>query len=206
MAEFFSTGKPCQNGHMDQRYASTGLCVTCVRDRFKRNAWAEKNKERRKQHCKKYRDANSAKTVAASLASIRKNPSAPKAWKDANAEKVREAKRAWQKRNPEYGILQKHRRRVARPDWVDVRELATITRECRRISIETGIAHHVDHIVPLVGKTVCGLDVPWNLQIIPAEVNQRKSNKVPDDVIAPANDMHRRHGLYAVTEALRAMS
>lgn len=45
----------------------------------------------------------------------------------------------------------------------------------------TGVQWHVDHIIPLQGKTVSGLHVPENLQVIQGSLNNIKSNKFIDE-------------------------
>jgi len=45
------------------------------------------------------------------------------------------------------------------------------------LSEETGIKHHVDHILPIQGKLICGFHCLNNLQVITQKENSKKSNK-----------------------------
>lgn len=68
----------------------------------------------------------------------------------------------------------------ATPSWLTADDWAAmnaIYEEARRLTRETGIKHQVDHKYPLNGKTVSGLHVPGNLQILTQAANVAKSNR-----------------------------
>ena len=66
----------------------------------------------------------------------------------------------------------------ATPPWADRSAIASVYREARRLTAETGIRYSVDHIHPLKGARSCGLHVPWNLRAIPLAENARKGNRL----------------------------
>ena len=67
------------------------------------------------------------------------------------------------------------------PRWLTKDHLWMIRQAYYMAKLRTklfGFKWHVDHVVPLKGVSVSGLHVPWNLQVIPATQNIKKSNKV----------------------------
>jgi hypothetical protein len=91
----------------------------------------------------------------------------------------------WRKKNPDKHCARQNLRRAnklkATPAWLTEEhkfQIACKYSLAAMLSKNTEEQYHVDHIVPLKGKTICGLHVPWNLQVIPAQENLRKSNKI----------------------------
>ena len=66
------------------------------------------------------------------------------------------------------------------PSWLSpeqhdrMKEIYDLAHDC---SIMTGEVYTVDHIVPLCGYNVSGLHVPWNLQVLPADLNTKKARR-----------------------------
>jgi hypothetical protein len=75
---------------------------------------------------------------------------------------------------------------LAAPEWVNRAELEALRLEARRLTLETGVKHVVNHIVPLCHPYVCGLTVPWNLRVITYAQNAAKSNHWMPDQLALA--------------------
>lgn len=199
-AQYYFTAKACQFGHVAPRYASSGDCTECgrakARARYERHGVEIREYQReRHQTCKEKIKASKARRREAIRAADRKRYERDKPkrlilarkWHARNPEKTAGSKRGWAARNKEHMAANVALRRAtfkrSAPAWLTPEQKLAIKKiyaEARRLTVETGIRHEVDHIYPLRNRLCCGLHVPWNLQILPFDQNMKKSNRLPN--------------------------
>lgn len=75
-----------------------------------------------------------------------------------------------------YSVERQQKREGTMPPWANKEAIISFYIESKRLTLETGIKHEVDHIIPLNNPIVCGLHVEHNLQILTKYDNIKKSN------------------------------
>lgn len=159
---FYFTGKPCKRNHICEKYISNRGCVEC--DKQRSNCWHENNKERKQQ--------------------------TSKSWEEKNKEHRQQSKKQWKENNPdkitEYGSRRCKYLKYSKPIWaaeeiikqiyLDRDELNQIVKMCGGTEL-----FEIDHIIPILSNTVCGLHCEDNLQILTASENRTKSNNYQQD-------------------------
>ena len=196
------TVKPLTEFH-NKKAAKDGKASNCKTCNIARaNAWQKANPEKAKarkakwhkenidhvhEQNRKYREEHPDKVRANYL---RWKGAAPDREKEYNAKRYAENKdeklalnKKWAAKHPERLAAVKAKYRASKlqrtPDWLTKEhhdQIVNVYAERDRIIQDTGIEHHVDHIVPLQGENISGLHVPWNLQVLTATENLKKSN------------------------------
>jgi 5-methylcytosine-specific restriction endonuclease McrA len=135
--------------------------------------------------CKSCRNKNSKEYISKNKEYVSKRN---KAYRERNKEHTLQVKREFQKKYREINKfkvnalnrLRKYQKMLRTPKWVDDEHKWLIQEAYHLAQLRTkvtGIEWHVDHIIPIKGKTVSGLHVINNLQVITAKENLSKNNR-----------------------------
>lgn len=129
-------------------------------------------------HSKEYRKAYYYKNLEKSRTSRLK-------YRNANLETRRKYGKQYDKAHLGVRAAREAFRRAqklnATPKWLtkdQLDDIKVLYLKRHILKVLTGIIYHVDHVVPLINENVCGLHVPWNLQLLPWDENLSKGNKV----------------------------
>lgn len=172
----YFTGTACKHGHVAERLVSSRSCVVCLQQKLAvykaQNRTALLEKKRIAQQ--KYRLENPGKIEDTRKRTYAKHRVARDAEKAAWARKNATRVLAWTRQRQ----LAKNKRT---PAWLTEDEHWMIEQAYELAALRTklfGVAWHVDHVLPLRGKTVSGLHTPYNMQVILGSENCRKGNRV----------------------------
>lgn len=144
--KWYFTGKPCKNGHIAPRLKSNRSCRDC--------SYAKREKYEKSEAYTEWKLLNRQKVCAD--------------WQKANKGAVNATTRKYQ--------AAKLNRTPLWTTEEDVEYMRCLYQLAEMRSKYSDQKWHVDHIIPLQGKTVSGFHTPSNLQVIPAIDNLRKNN------------------------------
>ena len=151
----YFTGKPCKHGHTAPRFTTNRGCTVCVA--AEALALRKEKPEIGREQNRRYRERHPEKVHA-------KNRIA--------------SARHYQENRAEY-ISKSRARKTGYADALrfasneEKAAVRAIYQESSRLTKETGISHHVDHILPL---SLGGEHAAYNLRVVPASENQAKYN------------------------------
>ena len=200
----YFTGKECKHGHIFDRETTTGQCITCknlatgrrrkenkeqykkqkyIWDRTyrqthdsvlkaKKHEYYVKNKERLKAKSREYSKNNKEKISL-------KNKEYNAGRKDIKAAYDKEYRKNNKHKLSKHSIQRNYKRYQATPSWyIDEKsKINQLYSKRDELSKLWGIQLHVDHIVPIQGKMVCGLHCWDNLQLLESSLNLAKGNR-----------------------------
>lgn len=172
-ATYYCTGKPCKHGHYSPRFASNKACVAC--ETARRTILSPEAKDALREQRRRHEQAR--KDRKREYARI---------WYRKNKERIKASRRA----HPNYhrrlrSANEQYRKACRSADLfkhdLEIQHRIDLIYDEMKARNKAGEDVVVDHIIPISNDSVCGLHVPWNMQLLSRIKNSQKGNRFDPD-------------------------
>lgn len=203
--DFYKQGRAAYCIPCEKQYKREHYLANADRIKAKSAQWNAENPERKSETNKEWRKVNHERCLANARQWVERNQAKRKdiytksrltniesyrdreaRYREQNREQCNKRTSFWKRLNKEKLTFYFHRRRAATlqamPSWANEDAIFEVFKRAQELTAETGVLHHVDHIVPLLSGLVCGLHCEANLRVIPASENLKKNNRYWPDM------------------------
>jgi hypothetical protein len=161
----YMKGYSVRNAAARKKYKDAWYQANKVRLLKRQSEWRAENRDKRLKRDAVYRVVNAAKLKISKALWSASHPRWHGDWCKRNSDKC-----------VAYVQARRARKMNATPKWANKFFIDEIYHLAKLRTKMLGSEWHVDHIVPLKSKRVCGLHVENNLRVIPATQNLEKHN------------------------------
>jgi hypothetical protein len=166
------------------RHAGTNLgyntrCKPCMKTPYKLEKVNKRVRELRKENPKKYLE----KKREYKAKNKERIAQVDKIWQANNKETIHKHSNNWKKKNKPrvYNYIKQREMKIKgcslKLSKESNNEIKSFYKECQSLNANSNKKYQVDHIIPITSDIICGLHVPWNLQILTKSENSSKKNK-----------------------------
>lgn len=194
----YFTGEPCAKGHLSGRSTKTGECITCklewnsrYREQNKsaisesRKASYATNSDRERARKHRFYIQNRGKILARKAELRKERPDVysglDRRYRVKNIARITKYRQLSRHLDNACASKRRAAKQYAVPAWAGELDYFLISQAhhlCQLRMEATGIKWHVDHAIPLLCESACGLHCADNIQVIPAKLNLKKNNKL----------------------------
>ena len=172
---------------LGERAVAGAACVKCSLEAVQR--YHAKHPEKRRAQSaidnNKCPEQRSAAHKMWREANVTHDAARKQAYRAANLEQVKLTYKRYYEANYPRMLAKRNKQHADKlqrtPSWLTADEHWMIEQAYELAAMRTarfGFPWHVDHVIPLRGKLASGFHTPYNLQVIPAVDNLRKSNRM----------------------------
>lgn len=179
----YFTGEACKRGHVAERDVPTCKCVECARLVQRIEHMTPQQVDKQNAYSREYNSRTGCYRTENMTAEQVERRRVRARVESKTREQLERQRATARKASAEERIRLKLLKPYLKPAWANDDAIRAVYALATKLTAESGVVHHVDHIVAIQGRTAVGFHTEANLRVVPGRENESKHAKL-DEALA----------------------